>query len=328
MRHIIDQIGRTQAPLDNLANLAKSTAEYTESRTGDMVNPYTAQLDEEFARSERELESSLAARGMLGSTQADEARSRLREAKGRATADAQLKFFKGIGGERRADIGLTGDLLTGLFGQQMEGSQFALDRVGTQAGAVGAAESMDLQRRNVEQGRSQAQYENMLNSLLQNENIASSRGQEMQQPLSMLLSALSGTNVAPGTVGPLQMPMQRAPGPGLLESLGNIGGQVAKNWLSPKPGSDRNIKHDIRPLTTEGVLAAAKAVPVSTWRYDDDPETVHIGPMAQDFKEAFGVGDSDKHIYAVDMFGVALASIQALAAEVDALKAQLAERNN
>jgi hypothetical protein len=35
--------------------------------------------------------------------------------------------------------------------------------------------------------------------------------------------------------------------------------------------------------------------------------------MAQDFKQAFGLGDSDRVYYPVDGHGVALASIQALA---------------
>ena len=263
---------------------------------------------------------------MTGSTQADEARKRLRESRGRAEADARLKMYTEMGSERRADFASTGDLLGNLFGQQMEGSEFALDKFGQQGAAVGQAEGMDLGRRGAEAGRSQQQYENLLGSLMGRENIDINRLQMMQQPLGMLLSALSGTNVAPGTVGQLQLPAQRAPGPGFWESMGNIGGQVAANWLPTVAKSDRNIKHDIRPLTSEAVLAAAKSVPVSTWRDDDDPGTVHVGPMAQDFKEAFGVGDSDKHIHTVDMFGVALASIQALAAKVDNLERQLAEK--
>lgn len=41
----------------------------------------------------------------------------------------------------------------------------------------------------------------------------------------------------------------------------------------------------------------------------------HIGPMAQDFYAAFGLGDSDKHIVNVDADGVALAAIRGLHAE-------------
>ena len=38
----------------------------------------------------------------------------------------------------------------------------------------------------------------------------------------------------------------------------------------------------------------------------------HIGPMAQDFYAAFGVGEDDRHISTVDADGVALAAIQGL----------------
>jgi trimeric autotransporter adhesin len=40
--------------------------------------------------------------------------------------------------------------------------------------------------------------------------------------------------------------------------------------------------------------------------------TQHVGPMAQDFHAAFGVGPDDKHIATVDADGVALAAIQGL----------------
>ena len=52
----------------------------------------------------------------------------------------------------------------------------------------------------------------------------------------------------------------------------------------------------------------------------------HIGPMAQDFHAAFGVGADDKHIATVDADGVALAAIQGLnqkvEGEVTALRAE------
>jgi hypothetical protein len=47
--------------------------------------------------------------------------------------------------------------------------------------------------------------------------------------------------------------------------------------------------------------------------------------MAQDFKAAFGLGDSDRHIATVDAFGVALASIQALRLRLQAKDAELQE---
>jgi hypothetical protein len=54
-------------------------------------------------------------------------------------------------------------------------------------------------------------------------------------------------------------------------------------------------------------------MPVSTWSYkSDDPSVRHLGPMAQDFKAAFGLGDTDKAYHPIDAHGVSLAAIKAL----------------
>ena len=58
-------------------------------------------------------------------------------------------------------------------------------------------------------------------------------------------------------------------------------------------------------------------LPILSWNYKSDPEGVrHIGPMAQDFFAAFGVGGDDKYINLIDEGGVALAAIQGLEEEL------------
>ena len=65
---------------------------------------------------------------------------------------------------------------------------------------------------------------------------------------------------------------------------------------------------------------------MSEWSYTAQGAGVrHIGPMAQDFRASFGLGEDDKHISAVDEEGVALAAIKALQAEVSEKDRQLAE---
>ncbi len=72
-------------------------------------------------------------------------------------------------------------------------------------------------------------------------------------------------------------------------------------------------------------------LPVTRWRYKGEADSVrHIGPMAQDFSAAFGLGESETHIGTVDADGVALAAIQGLHelvrekdAEIEELKARL-----
>jgi hypothetical protein len=53
-------------------------------------------------------------------------------------------------------------------------------------------------------------------------------------------------------------------------------------------------------------------LPISEWRYKSHTDARHIGPVAQDFYEAFGLGRDDKHITSVDADGVALAAIKGL----------------
>jgi hypothetical protein len=77
--------------------------------------------------------------------------------------------------------------------------------------------------------------------------------------------------------------------------------------------SDRNSKTEIVRADLQAVLRQLAALPIHTWRYKAEDEAVHhIGPMAQDFRAAFGFGNDDKSITTVDADGVALAAIQGL----------------
>ena len=65
-------------------------------------------------------------------------------------------------------------------------------------------------------------------------------------------------------------------------------------------------------------------MPISTWRYRGQAETVqHMGPMAQDFFAAFGLGQDERYISSVDADGIALASIQGLYQIVQEKDAQI-----
>ena len=77
--------------------------------------------------------------------------------------------------------------------------------------------------------------------------------------------------------------------------------------------SDLNAKENFAPIDRHEILTRLANVSVESWNYKfQSPAIRHIGPMAQDFAAAFGVGEDDKHIGMVDAFGVAIASIQAL----------------
>jgi len=80
------------------------------------------------------------------------------------------------------------------------------------------------------------------------------------------------------------------------------------------------------PVNGFEVLEKLAALPVSTWNYKgDDPAVRHMGPMAQDFAAAFGLGDDDRVINLLDANGVAMVSIQALYRRLRQLEAEVAE---
>jgi hypothetical protein len=76
--------------------------------------------------------------------------------------------------------------------------------------------------------------------------------------------------------------------------------------------SDRNVKESFTEVDAQAVLEKVAAMPVSEWQFKTAPGERHLGPMAQDFHAAFGLGTDDKHIAVIDEGGVALAAIQGL----------------
>lgn len=77
--------------------------------------------------------------------------------------------------------------------------------------------------------------------------------------------------------------------------------------------SDWAAKENFAAVDPLAILAKVAALPITAWNYKaDDPAIRHLGPMAQDFRAAFGLGQDDKGIATVDSDGVALASIQGL----------------
>ncbi|MBZ5545916.1 MAG: tail fiber domain-containing protein [Acidobacteriia bacterium] len=77
--------------------------------------------------------------------------------------------------------------------------------------------------------------------------------------------------------------------------------------------SDRNAKTNFAPVDGREILERLAEIPIQRWSYRAEPGSIrHLGPMAQDFYAAFGLGEDDKHIATVDEGGVALAGVQAL----------------
>ena len=74
------------------------------------------------------------------------------------------------------------------------------------------------------------------------------------------------------------------------------------------------------------------AMPIAEWNYKSQDGSVrHMGPMAQDFRAAYGLGHDELTISTIDSDGVSLAAIQGLhsllleqEARIAALEARLA----
>ncbi|MEL6150305.1 MAG: tail fiber domain-containing protein [Chloroflexota bacterium] len=94
---------------------------------------------------------------------------------------------------------------------------------------------------------------------------------------------------------------------------GATGVILAANSGTWSAASDRALKSNIEDVNSIAVLEAVAQMPISTWNYTAQGEDVlHMGPMAQDFHAAFGLGIDDRHIDTVDADGVSLAAIQGL----------------
>lgn len=89
------------------------------------------------------------------------------------------------------------------------------------------------------------------------------------------------------------------------------------------PTSDRNAKQNFTSVNPREVLAKVAALPITEWSYKTISDVRHIGPVAQDFYAAFGVGGDDKGISTVDADGVALAAIQGLNEKLGEKEAEL-----
>lgn len=102
---------------------------------------------------------------------------------------------------------------------------------------------------------------------------------------------------------------------GNVSAIGEIcGDSDGVNECIGSVPSSRAIKSVIENIDTASILNAVAALSISRWRYNAHPSDVHhIGPMAEDFHEAFGLnGSVSDRIANVDLTGVALASIQEL----------------
>jgi trimeric autotransporter adhesin len=88
--------------------------------------------------------------------------------------------------------------------------------------------------------------------------------------------------------------------------------------------SSEAAKESFIPVDSRQVLDRVAELPIATWSYRvEDSSVRHMGPVSEDFRQAFGLGADDKSIATVDADGVALAAIQGLNQEVEDLRTEL-----
>jgi len=88
--------------------------------------------------------------------------------------------------------------------------------------------------------------------------------------------------------------------------------------------SDRESKENYRPVDSRDVLDRLASMPLYSWTVrgiDDAPRM--LGPTAQDFHAAFGLGGDRRMVATLNLDGVALAAIQGLNAKLEARNAAL-----
>jgi hypothetical protein len=76
--------------------------------------------------------------------------------------------------------------------------------------------------------------------------------------------------------------------------------------------SHSSLKEDIVPVDTGKVRSTLDKLPIFTWKYKGS-NTKHIGPMAEQFRDLFGVGDGIT-LNPVDLFGVMLSTVKEMSA--------------
>ncbi len=92
----------------------------------------------------------------------------------------------------------------------------------------------------------------------------------------------------------------------------------ANSWSTV---SDSTKKRNISLSDTKSVLDRVVALPIKDWEYKSETGgTKHIGPMAQDFWNAFHLGTDSLGIETIDADGVMMSAIQELAKQIQELQ--------
>jgi trimeric autotransporter adhesin len=108
---------------------------------------------------------------------------------------------------------------------------------------------------------------------------------------------------------------------------GNVGCDLTVAVPTWTCASSRTLKENYLAVDGEEVLARVRALPITTWSMiGGDRDVRHLGPVAEDFYHAFGLGLGETTIGLGDIDGVNLAAAKALEARTGQLRRDLDAR--
>lgn len=108
----------------------------------------------------------------------------------------------------------------------------------------------------------------------------------------------------------------------------NTGCDIPGNSGVMSCASSRTLKEHFLAVGDEDVLARIRRTPVTTWSYIGEEGNVrHMGPMAEDFYAAFGLGPNNTTIGHLDISGVTFAGVKALEERTAKLQQDVADRD-
>jgi trimeric autotransporter adhesin len=102
---------------------------------------------------------------------------------------------------------------------------------------------------------------------------------------------------------------------------------IAAGGTSWVCSSSRALKENFTPVDGEELLARIRGVELNRWTLIGDPaRTPHLGPFAEDFHAAFGLGDDPKAIGHQDIDGVNFGGVKALDARTVQMQSRMDEQ--
>lgn len=217
------------------------------------------------------------------------------------------------------------------MGLRTQGQQSAADTylksLGLQTNALGFAPTMQgMQQGNLAQLANAAQIQQQMMQAPQDE-----AWNNLANYLAMVQGSYGGTGKSstPYYSNPAGSAAGGALGGAMMGgAMGGPYGAAAGGGLGLLAGlfSARSLKNNFQPIEVARIAEKVRDLPIERWSYIGLPGE-HIGPYAEDFQDAFGVGDGVV-IPLVDAIGVLFVSVQHLLRKNEDLLARVEELEN